>query len=207
MKENYQVYLGNLVSVLEDVYSSHFNLQNLKQNNLPHTLGKIKQFSESHFREQERIDFVECIFKLIDDAELKLSDYNFYDIEERLELLLQIKTTTKSIFNDINIGSKRQLTTDEKVILLDYLGVFELFESKEDFISQKNQAKILEVLLEKSFDNLKKSIRYRNGKVKVRGSVKNEISLNKIKGIAEELNFAVLIKKVDDDLSYLTKVE
>ena len=203
MIHKYQTYLGNLESVLEEVILPKFNLQNIRQNSLIHTFAQLRHFADSNYNEQDRIDFVQYIFKLTDSIELKLVDLKFDDIEERLELLLQIKTTTKAIFNDINITSKKPLTTDEKVILLDYLGVFKLLESNN--ITQKNQAKIMELLLERNSDNLKKSISNKNGKIKTRGTVKNEVSLNTIKKVVDDMKIVDLIEKIEIDLNELNK--
>ncbi len=194
----YEYYLGSLNSILDEILANDFNLENVKKTYFPHAFAKINQFSESNYIESDRIEFVDSIFQMIDEVELKLSDLKLRNSDERIEALIHIKAKVKSIFTDINIDSKKSLTTNEKVIILEYLGVFKFFDDNK--ITQKNQAQILELLLEKSFDNIKQSISGRNGKIKKTGSVRNEISLNNVKRVADKLNFTKLIDKVDEDL-------
>lgn len=204
-KMKYDRYLSNLESVLEEVETVNFKYQEIKENFLPHIFGKFRQFSENNYLEQTRIDFVEIVFQMIDNIKSKLSDIKIKNIDERNDILTQIKITTKLIFPDVIIESKKPLTTNEKVIILEYLGILKLLDSNG--ISQKNIAQILELLLEKSFDNLKESIRNRNGKIKTSESVRNEISLNSVKNIAEKLKFNQLIEKVDIDLAELNVIK
>ena len=204
-KIKYDRYLSNLESVLEEVVTVNFKYHEIKENFLPHIFSKFRQFSENNYVEQTRIEFVEIVFQMIDNIKSKLSDIKIKNIDERNDILTQLKITTKLIFPDVIIESKKPLTTNEKVIILEYLGILKLLDS--DGVSQKNIAQILELLLEKSFDNLKESIRNRNGKIKVTGSVKNDLSLNSVKSIAEKLKFKQLTDKVNADIVELNVIK
>src|SRR5688572_6845922 len=138
LHKKYEFYLGSLNSILDEVLANDFNIENMKKTSFPHVFARINQFSESNYIENDRIEFVGYIFQMMDEVELKLSDLKLKKNDERIEALIHIKAKVRSIFLDLNIDSKRSLTTNEKVIILEHLGVFKLFD---DMMTQEKQAK------------------------------------------------------------------
>lgn len=200
---NYDFYLNNYFSVLEELLRPDFIPKVIKETFLPHVFSKIRQFAESHNLEEERMEFVNYLFDSLNDTKLKLSDINDKNIGNRYDLVKLIELEIKSVFSDLKIEKKNQHTTSEKIIILEYLGILKLLNDSN--ISQKDQVEILSILLEKSKENIKKDISKVAGKIFEKESVKNRISLNAVKETAMKLKNKILIDKVNADLESLSK--
>ena len=95
------------------------------------------------------------------------------------------------------------LSTDEKIIILDYLGVFETMNTHE--IIDEARARIISKLLDRSFDNTKKGIRNIGGKPKEHDAVKSKKKLETVLQLANEIKYQFLIDKVKADLDKIEK--
>ena len=190
---------------MDQLLNPKFDFDNIKAHYLTHTISKIRQFSDNYHSDNDRMDFVNYILKLLSETESKISDLRFSDEFSRIEIITQIRETLKQIFKDLKINDRRELSTNEKIILLEYLGILKFLEDKG--ITQKDISKIFELLLERSFDNIKTAIRNRNGKIKKTGSVKNENSLNTVKEVIDRINLRKLIDCVNIDLDELNKTK
>lgn len=202
---DYEFYDSNFLSVLEKLLQPSFNTNEIKETFLPNTFSKINQFSDSNYVEEERIKFVEYLFNSLENTKVKLSDLKCENIDERFEIIIQIEFKIKIIFSDLKFQQKKQLTTSEKIIILEYIGVIKLLNDSN--FNQIDQSEILSLLLEKSKENIKKDISGIAGKIFEKKSVKNRISLNAVKETALKLKNNILINKVNADLEILNKTK
>lgn len=197
MANKFEFYTGNLVSSLEELLSKNFEYSNFKKTFLPQVFGKIRQFSDSTFDKDERYYFLEHCLKLVYDTELKSRDIEFGNIDDRSDALLQIKFTIKAQFSDIEVKEQKELTLHEKIILLEYLGILDYLTSLK--LDQKKKSVLFSLLLDRHVDNVKKTISQVNGKPMKDGSVKNSISLKRVKEVADKLKIEQLTEKINND--------
>jgi hypothetical protein len=197
----WELYGSNLVSVIEDITTS-IKIDGIRDNSFAHVFARIKQFEQSYLNEDVRRSFIEKIFKNIKEAEFLILDSNFIQKEPRHNLLIEIKETIKKIFPEIKIIDKHGLTSTEKVILLNYLGVLDYLRGKG--INETNLASLLSLLVDRSDHNIEEAIRNINYPPK-KGNIKNSKSLNTVKEVVTRLKITPIIEKVEDDLIILKK--
>jgi hypothetical protein len=197
MNNKFENYTGNLISVLEEILSTSFKYSSIKSSFIPQVFGKIRQFSDSNFDVDERYEFVGYCSALIHDVELRLLDLEIHDLEERKDILSQIKLSMKNIFSDIEIKDDNPLTLNEKIILLEYFKVFDFLINQG--LNHKKMALLFSLLLERHPDNVQKGIRNVNGKAMLQTSIKNPTALKKVKEVSDKLKFDPLTEKINND--------
>lgn len=98
---------------------------------------------------------------------------------------------------DISSNKKQTLTINEKIIILDYLGLLETVNRES---TQEKRAKLLSLLLGNSYDNIRSAIRNVTGKPLKKGMVKNETTLENVLNVLTECGFDSLKSKAKLDL-------
>lgn len=191
-----QFYINNFEGLIEDV-SELKEVDQIKKTSYPHARARIDEFEATFKDLDERSVYVNRINEMILETELRLQDRESL---EQLSFLTDIQNYIKSKFPDVRTDGNGKLTCEEKIIMLDYLGVL---KQLDDFgLNQKQQSLLLSFLLERSSENIKKAIANVGGKV-MKGNVKNERSLSSVKSVIEKLNSDSLFSKLQEDIAKL----
>jgi hypothetical protein len=191
-----EFYISNFKGLIEDVLELT-EVSLIKRTSYPHVRSRIDEFEASFQDLDIRTMFVNQLMEMILEAELKLQDK---DSLEQISFLSEMQNYIKSKFSNVPINGNEKLTCDEKIILLEYLGV--LKQLTDNNLNQKQQSVLFSLLLDRSAENVKKAIANVNGKP-MRGNVKNEKSLSAVKCAIEKLNSDSLLQNVQKDLDEL----
>lgn len=191
-----EFYISNFKGLIEDVLELA-EVSLIKRTSYPHVRSRIDEFEASFQDLDIRTMFVNQLMEMILEAELKLQDK---DSLEQLSFLSEMQNYIKSKFSNVPINGNEKLTCDEKIILLEYLGV--LKQLRDNNLNQKQQSVLLSLLLDRSAENVKKAIANVNGKP-MRANVKNKKSLSAVKCAIKKLNSDSLLQNVQKDLDEL----
>ena len=197
-EEYYKTYLTNFFNTVEEICISEY-YPIIRRNSIPNALVGVENFEKGNSDIDVRRGFLNYVIENIENATIQIKDLKNYDEKEKI--LYELKQRVYKIFPDIKIDKRIVLDVNEKVILLQYLGILKhLSDSK---YTQKTQYELLSFILERSPINIKKAISQINGKITENNSVRNRKTLNKVKKVIEITHDSQLLSKIQSDMDEL----
>lgn len=183
-----------------------------------HDFGSyLYEYSYYFRRRMETEDLIDIKLKLCEEflnwAYMYTTDFRRYAKDkEKFDKELRLYIDQFEYFkrqykenNPISTTGTKELTlsTNEKVILLSYLGVLDAIQ--KEIKTAETVATLFAVLLDRDFENLKKSIRYVNDKPKAKDAVKTTKTLSNILAFANQLGFLEVAEKAQADIDKIDK--
>lgn len=129
---------------------------------------------------------------LYNEVQLYIEQFKYFKLqyEER-----------KNIFT-VEVKEGETLSISEKLIALSYLGILDSIATIVPL--QKNQASLLSLLLDRNFDNVKKTLREVNGKPKQKDAVKTRKTLANVLELGKATGIKLIESKAREDLGKIS---
>ena len=195
---NLDFYLDNFRGMVESIVALQ-PINTIKMTSYTHAIARVEMFEKAFPEKDSRILFTELINRIFDDARFKLKEINS---ASHLAFLEEVKSEINKKLKLI-LTRQNHLSTEALIVMMDYLGLLKHLGNE---YNQSEQSALLSVLLDRSEENIKKAIRNVSG-LPSKGNVKNEMSLNNVKQVAEKLNLKSLLVKVEEDLVKLNQTK
>lgn len=197
-EEKFERNLNNFFNAIEEICSSN-NYDYIKSYSIPHGLTDIEKFEKANADADLRRRYLEYLKDVFNEAFSFIEDKSEW--EENKQMLKDLETRVYKMFSDVKLEKELVLSAEEKVLLLDYLGVLQYLHTEG--YNQKVQYQLLAKLLDRSEVNIKKAISNVGGAVKEKEGVKSRSNLEKLKTIVENTKSKTLLDKIQVDLDRL----
>ncbi|MGG5577145.1 hypothetical protein ACPDHL_07375 [Myroides sp. C15-4] len=199
-EEKFERHLNNFFNTIYEICKSN-NYDYIKSYSIPHGLTDIEKFEKANADSDLRRKYLEYLKSIFNEAFSLIESKSEW--EENKQMLKDLETRVYKMFSDVKLEKELVLSAEEKVLLLDYLGVLQYLNTEG--YSQKTQYQLLAKILDRSEVNIKKAISNVGGLVKEKEGVKNRNSLNKLKTIVENTKGKTPLDKILADLDRLDK--